>query len=327
MERVLVTGGLGFLGSRIAQALVANGHPVRILARERPDERRAAPPGAEVLFGDARDPAMIERALVGVGSAVNTVSNFRRGGSDRHEARSINVDAARLLAEAASRCGLRRLVHCSTIGVHGSVREIPADEATPFNPGDLYQETKVEGEIALREVAARTALELVVLRPISIYGPGDTRMLKLFRAIKRRRFVMIGSGAPLFQPAYVDDVVDGFMLALEHPRAAGESFIVGGDEYLSLSNLVRMIAEEAGVAPPRLRIPLTPVRWLATACEALCAPLWLEPPLHRRRVSFFTNDRAFRIDKARRMLGYEPRVKLRDGIRKTLAWYEEQGWL
>jgi nucleoside-diphosphate-sugar epimerase len=152
-------------------------------------------------------------------------------------------------------------------------------------------------------------------------------MLKLFRMIERRRFVMVGDGQALFQPAHVDDVVEVFRLCLRNPQAIGEVFIAGGEEYLPLGNLVGLIAKELGVAPPRLRLPLAPVLLAASACERLCVPLGVEPPLHRRRVSFFQNNRAFSVAKAKRVLGFRPRYSLRESLRSTIGWYRQQGWL
>ncbi|MCP5113333.1 MAG: NAD-dependent epimerase/dehydratase family protein, partial [bacterium] len=184
---------------------------------------------------------------------------------------------------------VRRLVHTSTIGVHGRVVDIPATEQTAFNPGDAYQETKLVAEQRVWEVYRETGFPISVVRPISLIGPGDERMLKLFKMIKKRRFVVIGDGSALFQPAYVDDVVAGFLLCMEKDEAIGESFIIGGDEYIPLRELLGIIAEEFGVDPPGLRIPMAPMKWAATLCEAVFSPFGIEPPLHHRRLSFFRN--------------------------------------
>ena len=152
-------------------------------------------------------------------------------------------------------------------------------------------------------------------------------MLKLFKMIKKRRFVVIGEGNAFFQPAYVDDVVAGFLLCLEKEEAIGEPFIIGGDEYVPLRELIALIAGEFGVDPPGLRIPMAPMKWGATLCEAIFPPLGIEPPLHHRRLSFFRNNRAFDVGKAKELLGFEPQVSLREGLRRTAHWDEEHGWL
>jgi nucleoside-diphosphate-sugar epimerase len=151
--------------------------------------------------------------------------------------------------------------------------------------------------------------------------------LKLFRGVARQRFVILGSGRIFYHLTYIDDLLEGFRLCGTVPAAAGRTYILAGGEVTTLTELVGLIAEEAGVPPPRVRLPVWPV-WIAGAiCEALCAPLRIEPPLYRRRVDFFTKSRAFDIARARAELGYAPQVGLRDGIRRTLEWYRAAGWL
>lgn len=324
---ILITGGLGFLGSHLASRLSASGEAVRILARPSRQVGAETPPHHQITWGDIRDPKAVDRAVQGTEVVIHLVSNFRKGGSDEKEAHAVNVEGTRNVLAACSRYGVRQLVHCSTIGVHGSVLEIPATEETPFNPLDLYQETKLQAEQEVWRHHRETGLPVTVVRPISMFGPGDRRMLKLFRMIQKGRFVMVGDGEALFQPAYIDDVVDGFLLCLRNDKAVGEAFIVGGEEYVPLRELVGLIATELGVATPRWRLPLRPVLALADLCEKLCVPLGVEPPLHRRRVSFFQNQRAFSIAKARRLLGFQPRMPLRDSLRATIGWYQSHGWL
>jgi nucleoside-diphosphate-sugar epimerase len=218
-------------------------------------------------------------------------------------------------------------VHCSTVGVHGDIEHPPADEEAPLRPGDVYQETKVEGERLARRAAAEHQIEVTIARPSGIYGPGDQRLLKLFRGVARRRFLVLGHGDVFYHLTYVDDLVEGFRLCGEVPGAAGRTYILAGGEVTTLNELVARIATEVGVAAPRVRLPVWPV-WIAgAACEAVCVPLGIEPPIYRRRVDFFTKSRAFDISRARTELGFVPRVDLRDGIRRTLAWYREHGWL
>lgn len=339
---ILITGGMGFLGSHLASRLTAAGEAVRILARPSNGIEGGvngntngngngngshSPSSYEVVRGDIRDPEAVRKAVRGAEVVIHLASNFRKGGSDEKEAHAVNVGGTRNVLDACQAEGVGQLIHCSTIGVHGSVLEIPANEETPFNPLDLYQETKVQAEEEVWQRHRRDGLPVTVVRPISMIGPGDERMLKLFRMIQKRRFVVVGDGGALFQPAYIDDVVEGFRLCLRNPKALGQAFIVGGDEYMPLRDLFAVVADELGVPPPRLRLPMAPVVWMADLCEKLCVPLGIEPPLHRRRVSFFQSNRAFSIDKAREVLGFEPRMTLRDAVRSTIGWYRQQGWL
>jgi len=327
MGVILVTGGRGFLGTNLVSRLTQQGEKVRVFARphNKPGSMNLAE--SEVVFGDIRDQKAVEQAVDGVDKVIHLVSNFRKGGSDKKDAYAINVEGTENVLQASLKNGVKQLIHCSTIGVHGDVRTIPANEETPFNPGDLYQETKLIAEKRVWEFHRKTALPITVIRPISMLGPGDLRMLKLFRMIKKKRFIVVGNGKALFQPAYIDDVVQGFILCLNNDKAIGEIFIIGGEEYVPLKELFRLIAEELGVLPPKLKIPLFPVLFLAALCEKICVPLRIEPPLHRRRVSFFKNNRAFSIEKAKKILGFQPEVSLREGIRRTIHWYEKNDWL
>jgi nucleoside-diphosphate-sugar epimerase len=197
-------------------------------------------------------------------------------------------------------------VHTSTVGVHGHVRRPPADEQAPFEPGDIYQETKAEAEALALRAHEERGLGVVVLRPGAIYGPGETRLLKLFRAIARGRYAIVGSGRPHYHLVYIDDLVRGFLLALERPEAVGEAFILAGPRSVSQAELAALIAKAAGGRVLPFRMPAAPLQWAGSLCEALCIPLGIEPPLHRRRVDFWTKNRSFSIEKARGLLGYEP---------------------
>jgi dihydroflavonol-4-reductase len=168
---------------------------------------------------------------------------------------------------------------------------------------------------------------LVIVRPTGIYGPGDRRLLKLFRGVARGRFVTLGHGDIYYHLTHIDDLVEGFRLCGEVEQAAGRTYILAGPDVTTLNELVQIIADEAGVSRPWLRLPVWPF-WLAgAACEAVCAPFAVEPPIYRRRVDFFTKSRAFDITRARRELGYAPRIGVREGVRRTLGWYREHGWI
>ena len=231
------------------------------------------------------------------------------------------------MVEAAASAGARRVVHCSTVGVHGDIEHPPANETAPLRPGDIYQVTKVEGEVIARAAAEDTGVEVTIARPSGIYGPGDRRLLKLFRGVARRRFVVLGDGKIYYHLTYVDDLIEGFRLCAEVPAAAGRTYILAGGEVTTLEELIARIAQIAKVAPPRLHLPVWPFWTAGAICEAVCTPLRIEPPLYRRRVDFFTKSRAFDISRARTELGFNPQVGLNEGVRRTLAWYKQTGWL
>jgi len=326
--RTLVTGATGFTGGHLARALRRQGRDVRAIVRAEDARSTAlAAEGIDVRQGDLRDADSLRRALAGIDIVYNIGANYRQVSASRSDYYAVNATAVATLVELAAATGVRRVVHCSTVGVHGDVEHPPANEDAPLRPGDEYQRSKLEGERLGQEAAARHDVELVIARPSGIYGPGDRRLLKLFRGVSRRTFVTLGSGDIFYHLTYVDDLVEGFRLCGEVPRAAGRIYILAGGEVTPLNELVRRIAAAGGVRPPSLRAPVWPF-WVAGAfCEAVCVPLRIEPPIFRRRVDFFTKSRAFDIARARQELGYSPQVGLDEGIRRTLAWYREQGWL
>jgi dihydroflavonol-4-reductase len=325
--RVLVTGATGFTGGHLARTLARRGDDVVALVRDEGRATSLANSGVTLVKGDVRDRDAVERAAAGAEIIYHIAAIYRQAGLRDDEYRAVNATAVGTVIQAAGAAGARRVVHCSTVGVHGDVEQPPATEDAPLKPGDIYQVTKLEGENIARKTGAQTGVEVVIARPTGIYGPGDRRLLKLFRGVARRRFVVLGSGDIFYHLTYIDDLVEGFRLCGEVPAAAGRTYILAGGEVTTLNELAQIIAGVAGVRPPKLHLPVWPFWVAGAACEALCAPFGIEPPLYRRRVDFFTKSRAFDITRARRELGYAPAVSLRQGIERTLRWYRENGWI
>jgi nucleoside-diphosphate-sugar epimerase len=328
---VLVTGATGFTGGHLAQYLVSRGDSVRALVRPRSRAKfdRSVLPSKGVIAveGDLTDTAAVRRAADGVDVVYHIAATYREAGQPDAAYRDINVQGTMHVVEAARAGGAQRMVHCSTGGVHGHIARPPANEDAPFNPGDVYQETKLEAERAARTFGDRTGFDVVVARPIGIYGPGDTRFLRMFRGLARGRFPMIGSGKPYYHLTFIDDLVEGFRLCGTIPAAKGRTYILAGPRYTTLEQLVAMVAKELNVAPPRFHWPVWPFWTAGLLCEIVCVPLRIEPPIFRRRVDFYTKSRAFDTTRARTELGFAPGVDLEEGIRKTADWYRREGLL
>jgi nucleoside-diphosphate-sugar epimerase len=329
--RVLVTGATGFAGGHLAATLARRGDEVRALVRPRSRVRFDRSPlpglGVSAFEGDLSDPASLRRATEGVSVVYHIAATYREAGQPDSAYRAVNVEGTRNVLGAARDAGVQRVVHCSTGGVHGHIAHPPANEEAPFNPGDVYQDTKLDAEKAAREFGKTGSPEVVVVRPIGIYGPGDTRFLRMFRGLARGRFPLLGSGQAFYHLTFIDDLVEGFRLAGTVPAAAGRTYILAGPRYTTLEALIGLVAKELGVEPPRVHWPVWPVWMAGLLCEMVCVPLRLEPPLYRRRVDFYTKSRAFDTTRARTELGFGPRVDLEEGLHRTASWYREQGLL
>ena len=325
--RVLVTGATGFTGNHLCLRLSAEGQAVRALVR---DPRKASDlqrAGVELALGDLRDRESLQRAVKGIDIVYHIGAIFRPENVSRKEMWAVNVEGTRALLDASVGAGVRRFVHCSTAGVHGGIKNPPANEETPYGPGDYYQESKTEGErIALRYMT-EGRIPAVVFRPAGIYGPGDLRFLKLIKAINARKFVMLGRGTVQYQLVFVEDLIDGILLCGTSPSAPGNVYILTGEPPVTLNRLVEVIAGVLKVPSPRWHFPVTPVYAAGYLCELLFKPLKINPPLYRRRVDFFRKTRAFDISKAKRDLGFNPRIGLQDGLETTISWYRQMSLL
>ncbi|MDQ2670560.1 MAG: NAD-dependent epimerase/dehydratase family protein, partial [Gemmatimonadota bacterium] len=222
--RMLVTGGRGFIGTHLVRRLVAEGHRVTVLVPApglADAELRSK--GVELLAGSVSDPTVVDAAVAGDDIVFHLASPFGDIRRPSREYDDVEVLGTRLVLEAAERHRVRRVIHCSTQGVHGIVHGI-GDETSPIAPRDHYCASKAAAEAVSRAFIAR-GLDVVIVRPTSVYGPGDVRgWLSLYRMVSKGRFVMIGSGRTLNHPVYVDDLVELFVRAALTPAARGRTY-------------------------------------------------------------------------------------------------------
>ncbi|MBL8270364.1 NAD-dependent epimerase/dehydratase family protein, partial [Steroidobacter sp.] len=313
-QKLLVTGATGFIGARLAlrahqlglDVLATGRAEVRVEA-ERLQELRAA--GVRVEVGVLQDLALVDRLLQGRDTVIHLAAAQHEAEMPESYFRAVNVDAVRTLLAACRDHNVRRFVYGSTIGVYGEASESLLDEDSAVRPENVYTSTKLEAESVVHSFASH--FETCTVRIAETYGPGDRRLLKLFKSIARGHFVMIGSGTNRRQCIHVDDLSRGLLLASQHPAAAGETFVFAGNEIMTTHEMVRRIATVLERKPPRLQLPMWPFVAAAGVMETTLPPLHIAPPLHSRRLDFFRKSFVFSTARAQSLLGFEPAIDFR----------------
>lgn len=329
-SRLLITGATGFIGSRLALYahrlgldILAAGREVSPVEAERANELRSA--GIEVSTGKLQEVAYVRELIDGCTAVIHLAAAQHEAQMPDVYFRDVNVLGTRVLLEAARASAVRRFVYGSTIGVYGSSTQQTLDEASPVQPDNIYTRTKAEAENLVAAFSGE--LEICIVRISETYGPSDLRLLKLFRALDRGQFVMIGSGQNRRQCLHVNDLTRALLLTAQHPNAVGQTFVMAGSEPMTTNEMVQLIAAALDRRAPRLHVPLWPFRIAANVLESLLPPLGVQPPLHRRRLDFFTKSFVFSTQKAQSLLGFHPEIDFASGALDTARWYRARGYL
>ncbi len=325
---VLVTGATGYTGTVLVRKLLDIGAHVRAVARKSSNLTPLENLPVTWLRGEVFDEQTIRSAMEGVHYVFHVAAAFRDPKSTEQDYRNVHLKSTQLIVEEALRNpDFKRLVHVSTMGVHGHIESPPGDETSPFKPGDGYQRTKAEAEIWLKDFAQDNDFPYTIIRPCAIYGPGEKRLLKLYKMATRKFFPILGRGKCWYHLVHVEDLVGAMILAATEPRALGEAFIIGSSEPIQLEEMAAIIAREYHHKLRIVRLPITPFFLLGDICEAICKPLKINPPIYRRRVAFYSKDRNFSTEKMREVLGYQPLYENERGIVESAHWYRDNKWL
>jgi nucleoside-diphosphate-sugar epimerase len=323
-----VTGGTGVTGSALVRRLLDEGRAVVVLDNKegyKTDELRQR--GARVVIGTITDTATVARCMEGVEIVHHVAAAFREMHLPDRDYADINIEGTRIVAEAALNQGVRKFVYCSTCGVHGDVKRPPATEDSPIAPSDYYQHTKYEGELVTLAHHER-GLPSTILRPNAIFGPGDPgRYYMIFKRVQKGSFPMFGSGKTLYHSLYIDNLVDAFMLAEQPGLGLGQAYLIADEYHVEIEDLVRRVARAMGTEVKIPHYPVWPLVVAGHVVEKACKPFGISPPIFPRRVDWFRLDRAFDIGKAKRELGYNPKIGLDEGLRRAYAWYRAEGML
>ncbi len=316
-----ITGAAGFLGTHLVRGFDARGARVLPIVRSVLDR---SPSGARPMAEVLATPAILE----GVDVLVHAAAVRHRHGVDATTYRASNVDLVEHTLRAAAEARVRRFVLISSVGVYGFPARLPVTEEHPYAPRTLYAATKVEAEMRARRAARGLGVELCIVRPTIVYGPGDRNGMldKMAAMIRTSTYRVVGDGDNVLHHTYVDDVVEGVWLAATRPEAAGEHFILAGPETTTLAELSSLVARAVGRPLPRRRVPASLARAVATVVDVAAhrgvAFTSREPPINHEKLDVMTLSLYFDGTKARRRLGFSPRVGYEEGVMRTLrgAW-------
>lgn len=324
---ILITGGNGLLGRHLVTALQDQGLSVRVLALPAEDTRWLEQHGVAVYRGDIREPDTLTAPMSSV-AAVFHLAGMMGLWRPMADYRAVNVTGTENVCRAALAEAVPRLVHVSSWTVYGMDLGQPAREEfllKPFN--EPYAVSKAAGDLAVQRMIAEQHLPAVIIRPGTFFGPGDhlhfARMADRLRAGKG---VIVGAGDNALPFVYVTDVVQGLMLALDHPNAVGQAFNITNDSPLTQREMLEAIASETGASPPRVHVPYRALYGAGYIAErmAVVSGTEAQPMVTRLGIKLFGTDNRHCIDKARRELGYRPRTSLREGVQLAASWYLAQ---
>ena len=325
--KILVTGATGFIGSHLVPALIKRGHKVRCLVRKTSDISKLKKlKNVEFFYGDITERRTLRRINEDIEAVFSVAGLLGKWGRTDRDLASVNVIGVKNLLAIFKETKLKKFIHFSAGGVTGPIRHGLADESYPCFPSTPYERTKYEGEKLALKLGKRYRIPVVVVRPTFTYGPDDLHKLALFKLIKKGFFVFINNGKSLIHPVYIDDLIEGTLLALTKGKP-GEVYIIGGKKPVSKKEFVLTIAKYLDINLRYVYVPFVLANLATVLLEIIAQILRFEPPLTRSKVSMMGNNWGYNIKKAKGELGYQPKIPIRVGIRRTITWYKKHNLL
>lgn len=325
--KVLVTGGTGFIGSHLVEALIEKGIKVRVFVRDRKKLKDLFREDVEIIEGDLLDPASIEKGVKGVDMVFHLASVINVGNVSDDYYYRVNVEGTKNLLKASLKENVKKFIFSSSVNVYPPISREKLNEDSPCAPNEILGRTKLEAEKIIKNSCEKSGMNFVNLRISRVYGPRDLSLLKLFKQINSGLFFMIGNGNGLIQPIFIKDVVGTLILSAEKDEIKNETIIIAGSEILTKREFCNEIAAALGRHIPSFYIPVflaIPPIYLS---EKLFVLLKKDPILSRRRARFFLTSQSFNTEKARRILNFEPKVNVKEGIGLTVEWYREKNFI
>lgn len=325
--KVLITGATGLLGSHLIKELQQRGEHIRTLVLPVENADKLLAQGVEVVRGDVTDANTLGPAVKNI-DLVFHLAGMMGVWRPLADYRLVNVTGSENLYRAAQAAGVHRFVHTSSHTVYGLGHGRFMTEKDALKPDpDPYSITKAEGDRLMRRLMLNSDVETVILRPGTFFGPGDRLHFgRMAQKVKAGKGLIIGKGDNALPFCYVTDVVQGFLLAAYHEKAPGNVYNITNDRPLTQLEMFNAIADAVGGVRPTLHLPYLPIYYGSIVAEKVVARVThTKPVVTQLGAMMFGSDNRHSVEKARRELGYEPRVDLREGIKLAAEWFNAGG--
>lgn len=335
-EMVLVTGGTGFIGSHLVEKLLEEGREVKVLALKNPWEpievenrNIVEQKGARIVFGDLRNKEGLREAVRGVDSVFHLGAISRPMRIPPRLYYEINRDGTKNILEIARKEGVKKFVYVSTVSVLGGSPDGHPLREEDYQPEvSHYALSKKEGENIVLRYFWQYRFPAVVVRPCLIYGPRCLVRRIMFKYVKRGLFPLFNNGRARMEFCYVKNLVEAILLAEKNDHVLGEIFNITDGQSYEIGQILKTIAEEIGTHPPFIQIPVWMGKSFGYGMEVVSKIRGVYPPFSSTAVDWMSKSQSvYACTKAKELLGYQPTVSLREGIRETVAWYKERGLL
>ncbi|HVB20708.1 MAG TPA: NAD-dependent epimerase/dehydratase family protein [Ktedonobacteraceae bacterium] len=324
---VLITGATGLLGSHLIKELQQRGEHIRALVLPVENADGLLRQGVEVVRGDITDASTLAPAVEDI-DLIFHLAGMMGVWRPLSDYRMVNVDGSVNLYKAAQAANVRRFVHTSSHTVYGLGYGRFMTESDPLRPDpDPYSITKAEADRLIRRLMLTSAMETVILRPGTFFGPGDRLHFgRMAQKTKDGKAMLLGRGDNALPFCYVSDVVQGFMLAAYHENAPGNVYNITNDRPMTQAEMYNAIADAVGGVHPKIHVPYLPVYYGSIVAERVVARITRTKPLVTELGALmFGSDNRHSVEKARRELGFEPQVDLLEGIKLSAVWFNAGG--
>ena len=323
-KTLLITGIGGFIGLRAAELALARGMKVRGLQRSEDKAKKAQQLGAEVIVGSITDLSAAKQTCQGVDIVLHTAAIVKEGGSLK-DFREVNVGGTINMAKAAKNAGVKTFVHLSSVMVYGfNFPDRVTEEGSLCGESNLYCQTKIESETELLKLNNPPDFGIIIIRPGGVYGPGSTSwVVKPLHLMHERVFALPNGGRGVMNHVYVDNLIEAIFLTLEK-EAYGETFNITDGQKTSCKQYFTHLAKIGNIPAP-FSVPAGLLKFMIQLRCLSQSILGQTPDTLPESVNYMTRPYAYSIAKAQSQLGYQPKINLEEGMRRTQEWLAQSG--